>query len=214
MCKLKTALILILGIAMVGCAANDVKVLKKNDIMETKQITSEVSCSYEVSGDKYSEWFNLDVDTLLTDLNNIAAQKEYPALWKLYPDGPYGKGMLTRDGESWFVLAKLHDDCFVKKIQLSLYSDGSEEQQKANGDYIYFLINLFTPNMAEKVTDELKIFEADQRSMPSVRQIICGNTIYRFEYDESLSSDFYVIPARDPKFDQSGSPKSFAIKPD
>lgn len=67
--------------------------------METKQITSEVSCSYEVSGDKYSEWFNLDVDTLLTDLNNIAAQKEYPALWKLYPDGPYGKGMLTRDGD-------------------------------------------------------------------------------------------------------------------
>lgn len=200
---------------LVGCSNSPVKgatVLEKDDICIMYQMPNDNN-GIEAVANKYSSWFNISGDELKNIINEKAAEKDYKAL-ELLDSSSDTQHMLSYNGDTWYVLVNMRDNTdgyqCVSKVKLSLYSD-SDETSKRNGDYLYFLMDIFSPGKKEDICKILGIFDEPNSDLPDMRQLLIGNTIYTYIKNDSSSDEFsiksFAQPVETPK-------QSSAIKPE
>lgn len=187
----------------------------------------EIINGYETARGEYNEYFVLQVDDFKDAFNDSIEKKGYEGLEILSSSDT--SASLTDNGETWCIYIKRRspDDhkydlegqdgtgC-IESLELSLFSEG-EEDAKINGDYLYSLINLFSPGLQEEICDQLYIFEQAPEGYPRVRTLLCGNVKYIYSYDEGnekySSSSFHVRPAEIEYIPESTPRKETAIRP-
>ena len=88
----------------------------------------------------------------------------------------------------------------------------NNDDSKRNGEYLYLLMDMFNPGIAEEISDALHIFGDDQSKLPEVRILQCGNVEYTYIYYKSRTCEFR-IKAVDIAPQQSPTPKG-AVRPE
>lgn len=189
--------------------------------------TADFDISYEVVDDTYNQYFVLDPDQLLIDLN--ASLSEYNLSLSVSPKSDEDLSTwYTENSDGWKIIAhtmgtfsaKISSETkswsrYIQKVELSLYSE-DDETAKRNGQYIRALISTFTPGAEETVENALGIY-----GTPSSRATI-SDGIYRatmgnvcYEYQPNRDK-FFVRPLDQKLHQEVTIPKSSqnVIRPD
>ncbi len=165
--------------------------------------TIEVKNGYETSGNGRIEWFQLNPDDLLNEINKRATTSGYKELKILEntDKSNHDSHMFSNNGDTWYILAHTWDSDYdpkeannkIHKIDLSLYAT-DETRAKMNGYYLNMLIDMFNPGMADKVTDVLYVYKEAPEDTPNLRQVVCGNVKYSYVFSKTHSSEFHIEP--------------------
>ena len=207
--------------ALVGCGGN-IKELERNETFLSLQAKKAVN-GFMIDGEgaPYPSYFLLKPDEFIKQFNEKAAVKSYRPLVELNPEPAEKRDKqshfrYTSNNETWNILVKTKEKDetgagYIKEVELDLFAVNNDDS-KRNGDYLYFLMDMFNPGMAEEISDALNIFGEDQDKLPAVRTLYCGNVEYTYIYHKSTTSEFH-IKAVDIAPQQSPTPKG-AVRPE
>ena len=208
--------------ALVGCGGN-IKELGRNETSIALQAKKAVN-GFMIDGEgaPYQSYFLLKPDEFIKQFNEKAVAKGQQSLVELDPEPAEKRDKqshftYSNNNKTWDIRVDTVSQIakkgvgYIRDVELSLYAENNDDS-KRNGDYLYFLMDMFNPGMAEEISDALHIFGEDQDKLPAVRTLYCGNVEYTYIYHKSTTSEFhikavYIAPQ------QSPTPKG-AVRPE
>ena len=212
----RIAALLAVLLLLAGCGAADgwrVKVQEKDAVGIDMLVTSPVVNLQQTAGEGKYGYFLITIEELTARLNAFAIADGIP---QLCVDEMFDN-LLSLDGMKGFLLRITIDSDteYISEIKLNLFTISPEEAEIV-GKYIYYLLDMFTENKAERIANTLYLFGQAPKSTPPVRRLVCGNTVYSFiEKDVQGPGDLYVRPAFDPAWEQKQEPDDvYPIRPE
>ena len=213
----RIAALLVVLLLLAGCGAADGwrgKVQEKNEWNIYMEVTSPVVDLQKTTGENEDGYFLLTEDELIKNLNARAAADGIP---QLFDNGTsYFKWSATQEMLGFIRVELENNKKYVSNVKLELSMD-TDEEAKIIGKYIYYLIDVFTENRAERISNTLLMFSKAPRGIPLNRILVCGNAVYDFKGEETYSDALFQISAAiDPEWKQQEKKpeEKFPIRPE
>lgn len=175
--KLLVTLIAFLVI-LSGCSTTPTHkvTLLENDGVSAKKEVSNPTEGYKTLLYNGSPYFSTTKKEFIAEVNRRAAEKGY------------AENSVTMD------ISELFGG--IDEIEFKMQSK-TEEDAKRNGDYLYILMDMFSPGMQELIADELGFFMDIPDDKYYAASLICGSTTYSSYVDKS--STLRIKPSKLPE---------------
>lgn len=158
--KKRLTILIAFLVILSGCSttpAHKVTILEDDGVSVKKEISNPTE-GYKVELSEYGNlFFMVSEQDFRAELNRRAAEKGY-----------------AKDAVS---IEVSENGSGVDEVEFNMKSK-TEEDAKRNGDYLYILMDMFSPGMQELIADELGFFMDISDDKYYAASLICGNTTY------------------------------------